>query len=316
MKQWIIALAMCIGLAANAAAAQEAEPQAEQDNDKALQEFLAGLKYQTGDIRLPEAKTVIHANERYKLLGAKDAQSVLEDLWGNPPDSSVLGMIVPSAAGLMGDSSWAVVLTYSDDGYVSDEEAKTINYDELLSELKESTRADNAERKKAGYGTIELAGWATAPKFDAATSKMYWAKDLIFDGSAEHSLNYDVRVLGRHGYLSMNAVASMKDLRAIEVAMREVIPMAEFEPGARYADFNSSTDKTAAYGLAALLGAGAAGKLGFFGKLALVFAKFWKLLLIAVVLLGGTMKNLLVKLFSRKTKSAGHGSDFPPPPPR
>ncbi len=311
LMRWMMALAICLGLAASATAQQ-----AEQDGDQTVKAFLASLKYQTGDIRLPQANTVIHANERYKMLGAKDAQRVLEDLWGNPPDDSVLGMIVPTEAGLTGEKAWAVVLTYSADGYVSDEEAKTVNYDELLTELKESTRSENAERKKAGYGTIELAGWATAPKYDAATAKLYWAKDLIFDGSSEHSLNYDVRVLGRHGYLSMNAVASMKDLRAIEVGMKDVIPMAEFESGARYADFNSSTDKTAAYGLAALLGAGAAGKLGLFGKLALFFAKFWKLLLIAVVLLGGTLKNVVMKLFARKPSSTGGGSDLPPPPPR
>jgi len=194
------------------------------------------------------------------------------------------------------DSSWAVVVTYSDDGYVSDEEAAKIDYDAMLKQMQEATRDENAERKKLGYGTVELVGWAQKPRYDAGTNKLYWAKQLIFDGNAEHTLNYDIRVLGRGGYLSLNAIAGMAQLPAVETGMQKVLGMTEFDAGHRYADFNSSTDKLAKYGLAALVAGAIAGKAGLFAKLGIVLLKAWKLVLVGLVAVGG----LVSKLFKRK----------------
>ena len=46
--------------------------------------------------------------------------------------------------------------------------------------------------------------------------------------------------------------------------------MVEFDPGARYADYDKSTDKVAAYVLAALIGCGIAAKAGLFAKIGAV----------------------------------------------
>ena len=247
-----------------------------------LKKFLDSLNFQTGDVAIAPAKAIIHASNKYQMLGAKDAQRVLEELWGNPPDADILGMIVPKKAGLMGEGSWAVVLSYSAEGYVSDKEANEIDYDDMLKTMQQQTLDSNIERQKAGYGTIGLNGWATRPHYDASTSKLYWAKDLTFDGSKEHTLNYDVRALGRYGYLSMNAVATMADLKVVEADMADVIKMAEFQSGARYADFDASSDKTAAYGLAALVAGGIAAKSGLLAKLLALLIAGKKLIFVVV----------------------------------
>jgi uncharacterized membrane-anchored protein len=88
-------------------------------------------------------------------------------------------------------------------------------------------------------------------------------------------------VLGREGYLSMNAVADIADLERVNAGMVDVLAMAEFDAGQRYADFNESTDRTAAYGLAALVGGGLAAKTGLLAKIGLLLAKGWKLILFA-----------------------------------
>mgnify|MGYP006217387677 CR=1 FL=1 len=93
-----------------------------------------------------------------------DARRVLEDMWGNPPDDSVLGMIVPRRPGLSEQDSWAVVVTWSDDGYVSDEDASKIDYADLLKTMQAETRDSNPERIKAGYGSLDLVGWAVPPR--------------------------------------------------------------------------------------------------------------------------------------------------------
>ena len=85
----------------------------------------------------------------------------------------------------------------------------------MLKDMKEGTEDNNEARKEAGYEAVHLIGWAEQPRYDASTKKLYWAKELNFEGSTSHTLNYDVRVLGREGVLSMNAVATMDQLGQI-----------------------------------------------------------------------------------------------------
>ena len=73
------------------------------------------------------------------------------------------------------------------------------------------------------------AGYRDArPHYDAAAHKLYWAKEIRFSDGPESTLNYDIRVLGRHGVLSLNAVAAMGQLQQIKTDMQEVIAFTEF----------------------------------------------------------------------------------------
>lgn len=285
MSMGLLVAASLLCVAPFTAAAQE-------DEGISVEQFLQSLQFRSGAIEVPQAKARFNLDADFRYLDQADARRVLEDMWGNPPDEDVLGMIVPRSPGLADDGSWAVVVTYADDGYVSDEDASKIDYTKLLHEMQEQTREANPEREKAGYGTLQLVGWAVPPRYDGASNKLYWAKELEFNGHPNHSLNYDIRVLGRHGYLSLNAVSGMSELAQVREGMEKLLPMAEFEQGARYADHNPKTDKVAAYGVATLIGGGLAAKAGLFAKLGLLLAKFWKLLLIGVVALGGTVKKL------------------------
>ena len=277
------------------ASAQDA---AQQEEGMSVEQFEQSLQFRSGQIEVPEARAHFNLNDEFRYLDKADARRVLEDMWGNPPDDSVLGMIVPRSHGLADEQSWAVVVTYADDGYVSDEDASKMNYTKLLREMQEQTEAANPEREKAGYGTLQLVGWAVPPRYDAGNNKLYWAKELAFNGQPNHVLNYDIRVLGRHGYLSLNAVSGMGELGLVRTGMEKLLPMAEFEPGARYADHNPKTDKIAAYGVATLIGGGLAATAGLFAKLGLVLAKFWKLLLIGAIALGGVAR----KFFGERNK--------------
>lgn len=274
-----------------------------EDTGPSAEQFVAGLQFKEGGITVPKAHARFQLTPDFRYLEQADARRVLEDLWGNPPDESVLGLIVPRKPDLLADDSWAVVVTYSDEGYVSDEDAAKIDYAEMLTEMKKSTSEENGARKEAGYGTVDLVGWAVPPRYDGSAKKLYWAKELSFNGSAEHTLNYDIRVLGRHGYLSLNAVADMTELAQVQKGMQELLPMTEFDAGARYADFDASTDKVASYGLAALVGGGLAAKAGLFAKIGLVFAKFWKLLLIGVIAIGAGIRRVFAGKKEKPTVS-------------
>ena len=98
-------------------------------NDAKLKAFVDSLHFRSGEIAVPEADAHFRLGSGFRYLDKPDARKVLEQLWGNPPDDDVLGLVVPTAQPLDSDASWAVVVTYSDDGFVSDEDAAKTDYD-------------------------------------------------------------------------------------------------------------------------------------------------------------------------------------------
>ena len=261
------------------------------------QQFVDSLHFQSGTVTIPTANATLKLTPDFRFLAARDAQRVLEELWGNPPDKDVLGLLVPATTSLDEKGSWAVVVTYSSDGYVSDADASKIDYTKMMQDMQDGARETNAERTKQGYPSVDIIGWATPPHYDVAENKIYWARELAFGDAHEHTLNYDIRVLGRGGYLSLNAVAGMSQLPMVQAQMPKVLAMTEFDSGQRYSDFNASTDKVAAYGIAALVAGAFAAKAGLFAKLFVMLLALKKFLIIGVVAVGAAIK----KLFSRKS---------------
>jgi len=256
---------------------------------------VAPFKYRTGDIVLPNKVATLHLGEKYHYLDVAETNRLLTE-WGNPPDEETQGAILAADVDPMTDGAWAVFLTYIDEGHVDDSDAAEIDYDDMFKDMKEGAEDSNPERKKAGYAPLHLIKWAEPPRYDAATKKLYWAKEIDFEGSDVHTLNYDVRVLGREGVLSMEAVASIDQLEMIRGEMRPLLDAAEFNSGHRYAEFNKSTDRMAEYGLGALIATGVAAKLGLFAKLGALLLAFKKFLIIGLVAAGG----LIARLFGKK----------------
>lgn len=234
------------------------------------EQLIKNLKYQHGEIALQGNLAKLNVPAEFNFLGRDDAQTVLTTLWHNPPNHDTLGMLLPADKTPLDEDCWAVTISYADDGYVKDDDAAKINYDDLLKKMQKSARDANAERVKQGYPSIELVGWAEPPRYDPQTHKMYWAKEIKFGGEPEHTLNYNIRILGRRGVLLLNVIGSMDQLNQIQQSTPQILSMVNFNEGSRYTDFDSKTDKVATYGLAALVAGGVAAKLGFF-KLIWVF---------------------------------------------
>jgi len=287
MRSKLAAAVLAALMCAPVAHAQDASG----DNSAEVKQFLSSLQYRTGDVTLSEAGATLHVQPGFRYLGHDDARKVLENYWGNPPDDEVLGLLVPDNAALGSDHSWAVVLTYVNEGHVPDDEAAKVDYAQILKDMKEASADENAERKKEGYDEVNIVGWAQPPYYDASSKRIYWARELDFSSADANTLNYDIRVLGREGYLSMNAVADMRDLAQVKEDMQRVLPMAEFDAGHRYADYKPGTDHLAAYGLAALVGGGIAAKAGLFAKLGVILLAAKKFIIAGVVAVGAAVKK-------------------------
>ncbi|MGB3125648.1 MAG: DUF2167 domain-containing protein [Pseudomonas sp.] len=257
--------------------------------------FLASLKQQTGTVTLPSGIATLKLNDEFYYLNPADTERLLTDGWGNPPGFKTLGMIVPKAVSPLSERGWGVIVSYNNDGHISDEDAAKIDYAELLKQMQEEDEADNKERQKQGYSGLHLLGWAEPPHYDDSTHKMYWARELKADDAQQTTLNYSIRVLGREGVLELNAVAAMSDLPTIKQELPKVLAFTNFTDGNLYTDFNPSTDKLASYGLAALVAGGIAAKAGLFAKIGIFLLAAKKFLVLGVVALLAMVR----KLFNR-----------------
>jgi len=259
---------------------------------KERNEIASKLKFQEGHVPLKDGLATLNLAAGFRYLDPAQTETVLVQLWHNPPrKEKTLGMIFPASESI--DESYGVVISYVEDGYVQDSEAASINYNDLLKEMQEGTREANPERTKLGYEPIELIGWAAPPRYDKDAHKLYWAKELSLGGDPEHTLNYDIRALGRRGVLSLNAVATMDQLKTVEKDMQQVLTFVAFNDGHRYSDYVAGADKVAAYGIGALIAGKLAAKAGLFKLLLVFLAKGWKLLIVAVPLVGAYLRKLL-----------------------
>jgi uncharacterized membrane-anchored protein len=262
----------------------------------AMREFWESLDRQTGDVALGDDLVTLSVPDDFYYLGPDDAERVLVDVWGNPPDQGkTLGMLFPAQYTPFDPAGWAVTIDYSDDGHVSDSDAAGIDYDELLAQMKSDVHSANADRVDAGFEPVELVGWAETPHYDAASRKLYWAKELRFGESPDDTLNYEIRVLGRKGILSMTFVAAADQLAEINDSLDSVLAMAEFNPGQRYEDFDSSIDKVAAYGIGALIAGKVAAKAGLFAAGLLLLKKVGVFVAVGFAALARKFKGLFAR---------------------
>jgi uncharacterized membrane-anchored protein len=276
--------------------ARAEEPPAPPDPLAAAQKIVDGLHFQEGDIKLGDGFAEVRLPDDFRFLGPDDAETVLTKLWNNPPrKEKPLGLLVPAHGSPIDANSWAVILTYVKDGYVKDNDATSIDYAKLLKQMQESIHAANTERAKQGYPEMELVGWAEPPRYDATTHKMYWAKALKRSGEERETLNYNIRILGRHGVLVLNAVAGMDQLPTVEAATPALLGMVDFTEGNRYADYKPGADKVATYGLAALVAGGILAKAGAFKFLWVGLLALKKFIVVGVVAAGAWLKQFFKK---------------------
>ncbi|WP_109300769.1 DUF2167 domain-containing protein [Aquimarina sp. AU474] len=252
------------------------------------------FNYKTGNVVLGDKLALLEVPVGYKFLDKEQADYVLTDLWGNPStkDEGLLGMLVKENESPI-QVTYAVEVSYSEEGYIEDDDADDIDYDELLESMQKDTKSVNPERIKQGYPSIELVGWASAPFYDQQNKKLHWAKELKFGDYDENTLNYNIRVLGRKGFINLNVIGDMNVLDDVKTNLDPILASVEFQSGNRYDDFNPDIDEVAAYGIGGLIAGKILAKTGFLA----IILKFWKFIAIGV---GGAFMAFKKRIFGSK----------------
>lgn len=270
----------------------------EDDMQKQMDSIENSFKYEYGTISLKNGVGTIEIPKGFKFLDETQAKRVLVDLWGNPDSDNIsLGLIFPEKTGILDSDSYVFNVQYDEIGYVEDDDADDIDYDDLLKELKDETAEANKIRQKEGYETVSIIGWAAPPYYDKERKILHWAKEIKFGQDSINTLNYNIRILGRKGVLVLNAIASKEALPLVQKDINKVLNIVKFNDGYKYGDFDSSVDSVAAWTIGGLVAGKVLTKVGFFA----IIAKFGKIIVVALLGLFGVFKNKIKGIFSSKS---------------
>ena len=209
-------------------------------------------------------------------LEAADARKFLE-LCKNPSSSFDVGVIV--------SEKWWAKYSYADIGYVSDDEKESLDSEAILASLKEGTKQGNVERRSRGWPELTILGWAREPHYDESTHNLEWATKV--SSSDGICVNYNTRILGREGVMSVTLVCEPDELYSVLPEFKSALQGFSYNVGKRYAEYRKG-DRAAEIGLSALIlgGAGAAAvKTGAFKWL-------WKGIVVVALAIGGFLKKL------------------------
>jgi uncharacterized membrane-anchored protein len=234
----------------------------------------------------------------YIFLNAADTRT-LQDAMGNVPDGHEVGLVAPAAR----DENWFVIFDYDEVGHIKDDEKDKIDASAILEGIRKGTEEANKVRAKKGISAIHVTGWQQPPTYESVTHNLTWAI-IGQDDDGSRIVNFNVRLLGRKGYISATLVEDATKILAARPHLDRILAAFSYKPGNRYAEFRPG-DKLAQYGLVALVAGGAgavAAKTGLLAALFKVLAKGGKAIVLLVVGAVAGLVRVLKKLFQNETR--------------
>jgi uncharacterized membrane-anchored protein len=240
----------------------------------------------------------IAIGESYVFANAEETKAVMEKM-GNPPSGRELGLIIPR----VDPPSWFLVFEYFPVGYIRDDDRNKIDSKAILASIKNGNEKANEFRREKGIPPLKIVGWYQEPNYDVNTNNLVWTL-LCEESGGQQIVNYNVRLLGRKGYMSVVLVTEPEILDTSRAELNSVLSNFTYKKGKRYAEFVQG-DRVAKIGLTALAAGGAATVAAKSGALK-VLAKFAKVLAFAVFAILAGLRKRITSIFKKK-KSAQIG---------
>lgn len=262
------------------------------EDNQLLQELMTdSIHGAIGAVQLDGANCAINVPDGFIFLNKEDSKHLLVDYWGNPEEKmeGILGIMVCKDAAVFNNVSTAYVVSYDDAGYVSDEDAESIDYADLLESMQDGIEEENKTLPIEEQWA--LVGWAWSPSYDKEKKVLAWAKHFRV-GQDREIINYDVRVLGKAGFVIITAVASPEDVDQLQADNDLIVNSISFDKGFKYSDFDPETDHIAEWTIGGLIAGKVLAKAGFWG----VIAKFSKLIILALIAFFAAMRKKIGRL--------------------
>lgn len=282
---WIVQGALWAGCAltgtpSGAQDAPSAKPTLQQEQQAAGEAVAKALQKGPADIALGGHVT-LHLPERMNFVPAGPGGRLMRSM-GNSVGPDFQGLVFVATKE---DDPSLFELTYEAAGYIKDDDAKDWKADDLLQQVRQGTEEGNQRRREMGVSELDVTGWIETPRYDAQKHQLVWsigARERGAPAGTAEGVNYRTLVLGREGYLAMTLITDRDHVDALKPVAAQLLDQLRFDSGKQYADFDSSTDHVAAFGLAALVAGVAAKKLGLIALIAAFAVKFAKVIALAV----------------------------------
>jgi len=190
-------------------------------------EIWNSLNHQKGIIKLPRNLTLAIPKDFY-FIDATDSQKIFVDLWEGYPVSGIFGCLVPKNFLKKGVEPWVMVVDYNAWGYMPDNEAATIDYDQIL-----------LAKQKKYTGEDSFKDWALAPTYNQNTHTLLWGQEIKYGFRPKSSLTYYIKVLGRKGIVSFESLAYEGKEEPIDQDILNTLAQSfTFNNGYNYDDFD------------------------------------------------------------------------------
>lgn len=204
-----------------------------------------------GTYKLPMSNSTLALPKGFHLVLGDDARR-LDALTGDPPDNSI------EAAAFTQNYDNEVLFQSINDGYVTVDDWKDVNSDEMIKSIRDNTEEANKARKQQDLQQIHVVGWLQQPTLDRQTNTVYWAIEGVNDDGS-HVANSIALRLGRNGYERLNWITDRANYVPLSGQLDVMLRAHSFDPGSRYSDYVPG-DKVAAYTIAGLVAAVAGAK--------------------------------------------------------
>jgi uncharacterized membrane-anchored protein len=255
----------------------------------AQQNPVAGLPWQEGPVTVKlGTHATLNVPDGYAFLDAAGTRS-LREVMHDPPSNGDQYTLAPKPI------KWIALFSYQDTGYVKDDEK--LDPDAILQSYRDGTIEANKQRRERGWDELNIIGWYAQPQYDAQIKSLTWSLLVENTGNHQRAVNYDTRLLGRHGVMGVTVVSAPDNLAAAITNFKSTLSGFQFAPGESYAEYRPG-DRVAEYGLAALITGGAlavAAKKGLFTVIGTFLIAAWKFVLAGFVALSAWVKNLFKK---------------------
>ena len=250
---------------------------AETDLEKNLR-LLASIAWKDGPCTAQLGQVAeIDVPAGFRFTDAAGARTWAE-VTGNPPSADCLGVLIPTSL------DWHITFDFGAVGYVKDDEQDSLDAAALLAGIRANTARANAYRRQQGWSEVRVVRWEQPPAYSRDSHQLYWA--ILGDVDDGPVVNYNTRILGRGGVMSVNLVDAPKTFASVVPLVKGILTGFRFREGQRYAEWRSG-DKVAQYGLGALVvggGTAVAAKTG-------LLAKLWKPILAVIVAIIAWLKR-------------------------
>ena len=226
-----------------------------------------------GQAFIPEDVT----REVFKLLGQDTTQ--------------LAGAIVP---GIPGDKklkdNWGMIaIKVNDNGHIFDDKAENTDFSELLNSIKKSNQENTSN-------THSILDWIREPIYNAKIHALSFSFNVL-DNSNNYQDIYQIFLLGRTELITFIYAADTKDRYLREPFVNQVMHSIKYEAGHQYEDYEPKTDHLSKIELSNLITGNlvVVKKIGLLSVALDILSKFWKNIILLIVLLI-TVMLILFKL--------------------